>query len=81
MDCMAGVRAEDLEERGGRLGCWSPLLHGRKRIASEQIGVRRLSDGAVGIRHHRVYQFDIELEFLYFPGLLRKHLQCINKRY
>jgi hypothetical protein len=26
MDCMAGVRAEDLEERCGRLGCWSPLF-------------------------------------------------------
>lgn len=26
MDCMAGVRAEDLEERRGRLGCWSPLF-------------------------------------------------------
>jgi hypothetical protein len=26
MDCMAGVRAEDLEERCGRLGGWSPLF-------------------------------------------------------
>ena len=53
MDCMAGVRAEDLEERGWSVVVLESALHGRKRTVSEQIGTWSLSDGAVGVGHHR----------------------------
>ena len=79
IDCMAGVRAEDLEESGWSVVVLESALHGRKRTVSEQIGARSLSDGAVGVGHHRVFQFDIALEFGSFEACCKNTFNASMK--